>query len=184
MIQNVLSLGGILGNPYVIASICAVAILALTAVFLSLRRSSSRGLDSVTPKLPAREYLTGEQVLAVLREWAKAKAEGSPASDPGPNGMRPNLSPTSPAPPRLVKDFASAVPPLSEQDELEDEKRERLWNEMVRSALRAQTLDTWSRQRRILISSSPQVTALDPKLAPKKPEREDHSRAEVAKVRG
>ena len=178
MMQSMLSLSGAFGNRYLVVSICAVVVLVVVAVVISVRNARARRLDTVTPKLPTRQYLTGEEVFAVLCEWAeiKARVDGLPRPSPRPVGVGPISPLASPPPPRLVKDFAGAPPVTSASETLEDEQRERLWNELVRSALRARTPDTWSREQPTL-TSPPHVTALESRRLT---ERVHHGRRNIA----
>ena len=180
MRQSVLQVLGVLGSPYLMAGLAALVLVVLVAVFLSLRKRRAKRLDRVTPKLPTRQYLTGEQVLALLREWAeiKARVDSSPKPSVAPIGVRPAFPAASLPPPRLVKDSAGVPPASFAPHEPTDGERERAWNRLVQSALLAQTLKTMP-PRRILISA-PSLAAPEPTHA----QQVEHDPENVSRLSG
>ncbi len=114
----------ILRNPYVLTVICVVVLAALAAVFLVVRRSTSAQGQSPHPARPASESATQEDAWALFDTWAKEKAVPHLPREVGNRTMSADdASPlASPAPLRLAKSSAD----------------NRLWNELVESALDAQ----------------------------------------------
>jgi hypothetical protein len=114
----------ILRNPYAITGICVVVLAALAAVFLVVGRSRSARRQSPHPARPFSESATQEDAQALFDTWAKEKAV-----PPLPRELESRTMSADDASP-----LASPAPLRLAESSTDD----RLWNELVESALDAQ----------------------------------------------